>query len=568
MHGSHGVVPSVGCGQIHRRRKERGLLYARMGDKQAGWQHFDDADWAAARDAFAAALEEDPGDPEALDGLGQSLWWLGERDAAIDCRREAYAAYQRKGDARSAGRLATYLAGEARIDGQEAAAAGWLARARRLLAGEGRVSELGWLAIEEAKRSGDPVAAEQHARTALDIAHELADPDVECMALAQLGRAVVRQGRVEEGVGLLDEAMTVALGGETSDPMACGDACCTTLVVCDGLADLHRAAQWCEAVVEFTERHRYTPVQSWCRGIFGAVLIRAGDWERAEAVLAEALQRPPQRRRGGGRSLPLAVLAGLRLRQGRSEEAERLLSGLDDDPVALAPLVQLHLQRGDGALALALLERRAAAGGDEGDLIVLRGAIALAADDLDAAAAAAERLLAIGEDLARDDLLAEAALLAGRLAAARGDTAAAARALEDAVARFAALQFPLEEARARLALAGVEATAGSPLALASARAARDALERLGASRDADEAAALLRDLGAAGRTAIRRNRDELTVREREVLSLVAAGLSNAEIAARLVIAPKTAEHHVGRVLAKLGVRSRVEAATHAVREGL
>jgi hypothetical protein len=80
------------------------------------------------------------------------------------------------------------------------------------------------------------------------------------MALAQLGRAAVRQGRVDEGVELLDEAMTVALGGESSDPLACGDACCTTLLVCDALADLSRAAQWCEAVVEFTERRRFTPV--------------------------------------------------------------------------------------------------------------------------------------------------------------------------------------------------------------------------------------------------------------------------------------------------------------------
>jgi len=322
-----------------------------MNAKRVGWERFAAAEWAAARDAFAAALEEEPGDPEALDGLGQALWWLGDRDAGIDRRREAYAAYRRAGDARAAGRLATYLAGEHRIDGQDAAAAGWLARARRLLAGEGGSREAGWLAIEEAKRAADPAQAEQHARAALQIAHDLTDPDVECMALAQVGRAVVRQGRVEEGVALLDEAMTVALGGETSDPLACGDACCTTLVVCDGLADLHRATEWCEAVVDFTERRRFTPVQSWCRGIYGTVLVRAGDWERAEAVLAEALRRRADRRRGAGHVTPLAALAELRLRQGRTEEAERLLEGLEGERAALAPLVRLHLQRGDVAFA-------------------------------------------------------------------------------------------------------------------------------------------------------------------------------------------------------------------------
>jgi len=101
-----------------------------------------------------------------------------------------------------------------------------------------------------------------------------------------------------------------------------------------------------------------------------------------------------------------------------------------------------------------------------------------------------------------------------------------------------------------------------------ARTARDVFEHLGARRDADEAAALLRELGAGGRSAARGERDELTAREREVLGLVAAGLSTAPIADRLVIAPKTAEHHVGRVLAKLGVRSRAEAAAHAVRQGI
>jgi hypothetical protein len=344
-------------------------------DLKASWEHFARADWAAARDGFAAVLAQDAGDAEALDGLGQALWWLGERDAAIANRRDAYAAYQRRGDARRAGGLATYLAAEHRIDGQGAAAAGWLARARRLLEGQEATPERGWLAIEEAKRATDPEAAASHARHALALAHDLANPDVECMALAQLGRATVAQGRVDEGVALLDEAMTVALGGETNDPLACGDACCTTLVVCDGLADLDRAAQWCEVVVDFIDRRRFNPVQSWCRGIFGGVLLRAGDWARAEAVLVEALARAANPRRGTGRALPLAVLAELRIRQGRVDEAEHLVAGLEDEPAATGPVVALHLQRRELALADAVLDRRAQAIGEDGASLALRGSL-------------------------------------------------------------------------------------------------------------------------------------------------------------------------------------------------
>ena len=327
-------------------RRQGSRHYAPWTIAQAGWQRFAEADWAGARDAFAAA----PRDADALDGLGQSLWWLGERDAAIEHRREAYAAYARAGRTQDAGRVAVYLAGEYRIDGREAESSGWLARARRLLADVPPGAERGWLAIEEAKRAPDFAEAEAHAREALAIAH----PDIECMALAQLGRALVGQGRVDEGIALLDEAMTVALGGEASDPLACGDACCTTLVVCDGLADIDRATQWCEAVVEFTERRRFMPVQSWCRAIFGAVLVRSGDWERADDVLTEALARRPNRAKGAGHTLPLAVLADLRLKQGRVEEAARLLEGLDHDPVARPALVRLHLARGEIEVAAAL----------------------------------------------------------------------------------------------------------------------------------------------------------------------------------------------------------------------
>ena len=142
------------------------------------------------------------------------------------------------------------------------------------------------------------------------------------------------------------------------------------------------------------------------------------------------------------------------------------------------------------------------------------------------------------QDLARPDLAAAAAFLTG--------------AYDEAAEAFDQLGFPYDAAKARLALAHEQADAGSPLAKATAQAAYDDLDRLGARRDADRASALLRSLGAAGRRNVVTDWDELTSREREVLDLVCAGLSNAQIAERLVIAPKTAEHHVGRVLGKLG----------------
>ncbi len=98
-----------------------------------------------------------------------------------------------------------------------------------------------------------------------------------------------------------------------------------------------------------------------------------------------------------------------------------------------------------------------------------------------------------------------------------------------------------------------------------ARVALETFERLGAIRDADVAAALLRELGAPARS-FPKGYGTLTRRETEVLSLLAEGCSNADIAERLYISRRTAEHHVARILSKVGLRNRAEAAAYALRE--
>jgi ATP/maltotriose-dependent transcriptional regulator MalT len=294
--------------------------------------------------------------------------------------------------------------------------------------------------------------------------------------------------------------------------------------------------------------------------------MASGRWADAEREFEAALDEY----RGLTDTNPLTGLAGLaelRIRQGRLEEAAQLLAGREDRPGAVAAMVSLHLAQGDIELAAQRLEQRLEGTGD-GDaysapLFALHGAVELARGRADEAQSAADALERLARRLGRDDLVALADLQRAQAAwLAKQDPDL--QALERAAESFARFELPLEEGETRVELARALAGRRPELAIESARAGLAIFERLGAARHADLAAGLLREFGAPGRPAPR-TPGKLTRRECEVLELLAAGLSNPEIAERLVISPKTAEHHVGRVLGKLGVRNRVEAAAYAAR---
>ncbi|MGH2522104.1 MAG: helix-turn-helix transcriptional regulator, partial [Anaerolineales bacterium] len=185
----------------------------------------------------------------------------------------------------------------------------------------------------------------------------------------------------------------------------------------------------------------------------------------------------------------------------------------------------------------------------------------LALGDLDSARRTAEELAAIAGQANSDLLLAQAELARGQVKRFAGE-ADAAQCFLSALDRLRLYEQSLVAGRAKLEMARTLKGSDPPGALTWARAALACFERIGAARDADQAAQLLREMGAAGRVGARRA-EPLTRREAEVLNLLARGLTNREIAERLVISAKTVEHHVSQILGKLGLRGRAEAAAYA-----
>jgi DNA-binding CsgD family transcriptional regulator/tetratricopeptide (TPR) repeat protein len=525
-------------------------------------------DWETARNAFESAVRADPS-AEALDGLGRTLWWLGDVDGAIERRERAYAVMRKRGDTDAAALIALWLSREyLEAIGNEPASQGWLARAQGLLGATESAPANGWLRLTLGGRAFDAGVMEAHAEAALDIARSAGDLDLEPSALALLGRARLLAGEFDAGVAALDEAMTAITSGETTDPVVFGDVCCVVTLACEESGELERLMRWNEVVERFMSRHLHGALISFC-GTCAAEFFQAkGDLATAERCLVEALGA---REGTGHRSRcihPAAKLAEIRILQGRVEEAERLLAGYEDLPEALRASVDIHRLRGEHAIAAALLLRRLNQTGDNTVAVPLLSALVevqLAQGMAEEASGSAERLNAIARRSANPRITAVADLAAGRVARSLGEPDAHEH-LERALDGFVRLEMPLDAARTRVELARSMAADDPAVAVREARVAVSTLERLGAGREADEAAALVRDLGGPARTGPK-DVGLLTTREREVLDLLGDGLSNAEIAARLFISTKTAGNHVSNILAKLHLRSRQEAAAYAVRAG-
>ena len=521
----------------------------------AGWTALRDGRSGEARASFESAIAAAE-TPEAHEGLSWAAWWLDDAECVFASRERAYALYRRRGDPASAARMATWLAAdELDFRGGSAVSRGWLRRAHRLLDPLAPAPEHGWLAFHDgyvAHASGDTATACDRGVVAADAGRRFGVADLEMLGLALEGAALVASARVEDGMRCLDEATATALEGEAEIAISSAWACCFLVSACTVVLDLDRAAEWCDRIAEFADRHGSRYMLAFCRAEYGAVRVWRGAWSDAEALL-EAAAEDFAVSRPAWAGAPLATLAELRRRQGRTAEADRLLERTGGRRATLCS-ARLALDRGDPLRAAELTERilrgipvdrvldRAPALEVLADARITRG-------ELDEAAKAITVLRTLVEDVDTAPYQAAVDLVEGRHAATLAEHDRARALLEDAVDGFARSGLSFDAARARIELATLlVASDRATDALVELRGAHTVLARLGADAEATRAKRLLDAYAKAGAPSVAVS---VTPREREVLALVAEGLTNRQIAERLVVSEHTVHRHVTSILRKL-----------------
>jgi DNA-binding NarL/FixJ family response regulator len=516
-------------------------------------------------------VSEVPGSPSAdeLERLAEAAFWSGRPRETIAAWQRAYARHRDAGDERRAALAAVQLFHHHYDLDETAVASGWVLRARRHAAHlEPDGAEAGHVALAEAVwclYRGQVEDALEHGERAVGLARRHGDRDLEALTLATQGRMRVAAHDVAGALDCMDEAMVAVLGDELS-PFATGLVYCIVLSTCHDVGDVGRASEWTAAAVRWSaERGRASWYPGLCRLHQCELRSLRGEWADAEREAQGVAQELAPF--GDYLLAEVAYLTGeIRRRRGDDDGAAEAFRrahelGLDPQPgLALLRLAQGEVRAAVAALRLAAL---GAPGGPlhHARLLSAQVEAELAVGDVDGAAHAVDRL----EDLAastRSRLVDALALLArGTVLLASDDAARALRHARDACRALHELVCPYEQAQARVLAGSAARRLGdadtSRLELESARAC---FARLGAAPDVERVDVLL-----AGP---REKPGGLTARELEVLSLVARGASNRQIASALFISEHTVARHLSNIFVKLGVASRSAAAAFAFERGL
>jgi ATP/maltotriose-dependent transcriptional regulator MalT len=392
------------------------------------------------------------------------------------------------------------------------------------------------------------------------VADQFRDPDLAALGRLGRGQSLIAMGETARGVAFLDEAMIAVTAGEVS-PINVGIIYCASIEAFQALFDLRRAQEWTAALSHWCESQPdMVPFRGRCLVYRAELMQFHGLWQEADSETQRArewMARPPIEPAMGEAHYQQAELHRLRGDQAEAEREYREASrwGRRPDP----GLALLRLAQGDSEAAAAAIRRAL----DEADaltrprLLEPSVEILLARGEVDAARAAAEELLGLAGRSGATLLHALAAGADGAVRLAADDARGALASLRRAWTLWQELDAPYESARTRVQVGlACRALGDDDTAQLELSEARRVFGDLGAASDL---ARVDRLLGSAGDS----RPGGLSPREIEVLRLVAAGRSNREIAAELVISERTVDRHVSNIFTKLGVSSRSAATAYA-----
>lgn len=484
---------------------------------------------AAARAAIEA------GDPagalDALEGLDPSeavlalradaAYRAGRFEASLGAREALYSLQLGEGRTSDAALTAATVAMHLLVDsGLMAAVRGWVAKAERVLGldGDGGAEAAALIAAVrtyERFLSGDAPAAGRHAREAVALGTSLGFHPAVVMGRVATARLLTMDGRVDEGVALLDEVAADLMSG-SHDPFLTGNMYCELVCAAQALLLVDRAREWTDVMERWRRGVAYGGARGRCRVHRAEMLRIAGPAAAAEeeALAACADLRPWMRRELGW---PLAELGNIRLRRGDLVGAEEAFLSAHARAWSAQPgLALLRMEQGELAAAAELVaaeiespmvlpwkERPPIAGLQLVPLLEAQAEIAFAAGDAVVAAAAAGRLGSIAGRHATPGVRAAADLAAARAAVLAGDPAGATAAAGAALAGWVDLDAPYDAAAARVVLGHAWRLAGNwEAASLEWRAARAAFAVYGAPRRQAEVESLLEGVASRPRTPV------------------------------------------------------------------
>jgi ATP/maltotriose-dependent transcriptional regulator MalT len=515
--------------------------------------------WAEAYRHFSAAGAEGL-DAEDLERYAEAAQILGRGDEAIQILRRAFDTRVDAGEVDRAITAAFWLWQALIINAEFARASGWAAQVRRTLPDQ----DNGWLLVTEAYfliAAADYDQAAQLLERAADAGARQRETDLVAFATTVWGRALIKAGRLREGLSRLDEAMLPVSERDTS-PRATSMLYCSAIATCHEAREFGRAREWTHALGGWLDTLPRLGGAYFgnCRIYRAHLMCLCGSWREAleeVAFVCDDLSGNYGQLVASHAYYQLGEIHRL-LGNPEAEASYRRageLGGPTQPGLSLLRLAQGEVEKAALGIRRALAETEGQL--ERLDLLSTGVTVMLAAGDIDAAREAVAELAGIAAVYQTPGVQAELAAARAAVALSEGDPARALPVLRSAARSWREIDAPYSVATVSVLIGlACRAIGDDDGAQVEFESAKSTFARLGARPDLRRVEVLLHP-SAAGPGG-------LSARELEVLKLVVAGRTNHAIAIELFVSERTVHRHISNIFDKLGVHSRTAAASYAI----